>query len=47
MELIKEMKQKYFPIRGTTPKIHCKVFEDNSGALEMAQVHNIDHAQST
>jgi hypothetical protein len=39
MELIKEMKKKHFPIGQTTPKVHCKVFEDNSGALEMAQVH--------
>ena len=22
-----------------TPKVHCKVIEDNSGALEMATVH--------
>jgi hypothetical protein len=39
MGLIKEMKRKHFHIGGTTPKIHCKGFEDNSGALEMAQVH--------
>jgi hypothetical protein len=39
MELLKEMKQLEFPILGTTPKVHCKVFEDNSGALEMAKTH--------
>jgi hypothetical protein len=39
MGLLKEMKTKGFPIQGTTPRVSCKVFEDNSGALEMAQVH--------
>ena len=39
MELLKEMKRHKFPVMGTTPKVHCKVFEDNSGALEMAKTH--------
>jgi hypothetical protein len=39
MELLKEMKGFGFPIRRTKPKVHCKVFEDNSGALEMAKTH--------
>jgi hypothetical protein len=39
MELLKEMKKFGFPIRSTIPKMHCKVFEDNSGALEMATTH--------
>jgi hypothetical protein len=39
MELLKEMKKRKFPIRSTIPNVHCKVFEDNSGALEMAKVH--------
>ena len=39
MELLKEMKKLDFPIRSTVPKMHCKVFEDNSGALEMATTH--------
>ena len=39
MELLKEMKKLGFPIRSTVPKMHCKVFEDNSGALEMATTH--------
>jgi hypothetical protein len=38
MELLKEMKQLGFPICSTTPQVHCKVFEDNSGALEIAQM---------
>jgi hypothetical protein len=35
MELLKEMKQLGFPIRNTTLLVHCKVFEDNSGALKI------------
>jgi hypothetical protein len=33
------MKKLGFPIRSTVPKMHRKVFEDNSGALEMATTH--------
>ena len=39
MELLKEMKAKGFRIHASTPKVHCRVFEDNSGALEMAKTH--------
>jgi hypothetical protein len=39
MELLKQLKKKKFPVRSTIPNIHCKVFEDNSGALVMATVH--------
>jgi predicted nucleotidyltransferase len=39
MELLKELKKKKFPVPSTIPNVHCKVFEDNSGALEMATVH--------
>jgi hypothetical protein len=39
MHLIKEMKMMGFPITGANAKMHCKVFEDNSGALEIAKVH--------
>ena len=39
MELLKEMRRMKFPISQVTPKLHCKVFEDNSGALEMAKNH--------
>jgi hypothetical protein len=39
MELLKEMKKLGFPIQSTVPKMHCKIFEDNSGALEMATTH--------
>ena len=33
------MKRKHFPISGSTPKVQCKVFEDNSGAIEIAMHH--------
>jgi hypothetical protein len=39
MELLKKLKKKKFPVWLTIPNVHCKVFEDNSGALEMATVH--------
>ena len=39
MELLKEMKKQGFPIETAQAKAHCQVFEDNSGALEMAKVH--------
>jgi hypothetical protein len=39
MRLLEEMKDNGFPISKTTGDIHCKVFEDNSGALEMAKAH--------
>jgi hypothetical protein len=40
MELLKEMKSRGYPILKTQARVHCRVFEDNSGALEMAQVHS-------
>jgi hypothetical protein len=39
MELLKEMKALNFPIQSATPVVHCKIFKDNSGALEIASVH--------
>ena len=39
MEILKEMKNNGYDIKSTVPKVHCKVFEDNSGALEIASVH--------
>jgi hypothetical protein len=40
MELLKEMKGFGFPIQKTRLRVHCKVFEDYSGALlEMAKNH--------
>ncbi|GAX15565.1 hypothetical protein FisN_3Hu032 [Fistulifera solaris] len=39
MELLKEMKAKGFDVLDHRPKVHCRVFEDNSGALEIATTH--------
>ncbi|KAI2497322.1 hypothetical protein MHU86_17195 [Fragilaria crotonensis] len=39
MELIKEMKGMGYPIESLQAQVHCQVFEDNSGALEMAKLH--------
>ena len=39
MEIIKEMKRLNVTVTTKRPKVHCKVFEDNSGALEMARIH--------
>jgi hypothetical protein len=41
MELLKEMKRKKSPFQSTTPNVHCKLFEDNSRSLEMANVHKL------
>ena len=38
MDLLKEAKAHGIPNVIREPKIHCKVFEDNSGALAMAQM---------
>jgi hypothetical protein len=37
MELAKELSAAGFNLGIITPKVHCKAFEDNSGALEMAR----------
>jgi hypothetical protein len=33
------MKKLRYPIQAVEPKVHCWVFEDNSGASEMAKTH--------
>ena len=38
MELMKEAKAMKVPVNLVTPKVHCRVFEDNSGAIEIAKV---------
>lgn len=38
MQLFKEMKQQGMPIASSVARVHCKVFEDNSGALEIAKI---------
>ncbi|CAJ1970060.1 unnamed protein product [Cylindrotheca closterium] len=39
MNLLKEMKRHGIPVLDHRPKVHCRVFEDNGGALEMAKIH--------
>ena len=39
MQLLNEMSAQEIKINHATLKIKCKVFEDNSGALEMAKTH--------
>jgi hypothetical protein len=38
MELIQDMKYHNSPVICTKPYVYCKVFEDNSGALELARL---------
>jgi hypothetical protein len=38
MGLVKEMQAFGFDCHAAAPKVHCRAFEDNSGALEMATV---------
>ena len=39
MEILKEMKCCGFPVTKPNTVVHCRVFEDNGGAIEMAQIH--------
>jgi len=39
MGLMKEMNKFGFDVGNATPKVHCKAFKDNSGALIMAKEH--------
>jgi hypothetical protein len=38
MVLLQEMREQDFKVLCTKPYVYCKVFEDNSGALEMARL---------
>jgi len=38
MSLLTEMKQHDFPDTATEAEVHCKVFEENSGAVEIARI---------
>ena len=37
MNLLKEMKKKGITVNTSKAKVRCKVFEDNTGALELAK----------
>jgi hypothetical protein len=36
MDLVQEMRERNFQVICTAPYVYCKVFEDDSGALELA-----------
>jgi hypothetical protein len=38
MKLVKEFKKELLLPMATTPVVHCKAFDDNSGAVELAKV---------
>jgi hypothetical protein len=38
MRLLDELQSNGFPINHTGARVHCKVFEDNSGAIEIAKI---------
>jgi hypothetical protein len=37
MDLLQEMRERDFKVICTKPYVYCKVFQDNSGALEFAR----------
>ena len=39
MELLKELRRQGHEVLNPAPQVHCKVFEDNSSALEIASIH--------
>jgi hypothetical protein len=41
MRLVNKMCEVGFNIPTDVPKVHCKAFEDNSGALEISQTHKM------
>jgi hypothetical protein len=41
MRLTREFRDKGYNIRTTIPTVHCRLFEDNTGALEIATIHKV------
>ena len=41
MNLLKEMREYKFHEKSSQHKVHCKAFEDNTGALELSKVHKM------
>jgi hypothetical protein len=41
MELLKEIRHHGIDVQYVPPQVHCKVFEDNSGAIELARLPKI------
>jgi hypothetical protein len=38
MNLLQEMREQDYQVIGTKPHVYCKVFDDSSGALELARL---------
>jgi hypothetical protein len=38
LEILKELKEASFAYDPAIPTVHCKAFEDNTGAMEMARL---------
>jgi len=47
MNLLKEMKERKFNVSNEIAKVHCMVYEDNSGAIEIAREENTDRERNT
>jgi len=47
MCLLDEMKDRNFQVMCTTPHVYCNIFEDSSGARELARLQNFVHAPNT
>jgi hypothetical protein len=41
MRLITELKRHGFDVPNVGPNVHCKIFEDNNGALEIARLPKV------
>ena len=41
MQMLRKIKINRFPTISTSPEVHCRAFEDNSGALELARTPKI------
>lgn len=41
MGIINELTEHGFPMQKAQAKVHCRVFEDSTGAIEMARVHKV------
>jgi hypothetical protein len=41
MGLLQQMRERNFNVLCTEPYVYCKVFEDNSGALELARLSKL------
>ena len=44
IELLKEMKRNGFKVDSANPKVQCSVFEDNTGAPEIAHTHRFTNS---